>query len=348
MRKKRINMPEKVYIFVSHSHYDVEKVRVLRNYLEYLGSDPIMFFLKSKEDSDEIVQLIKDEIDARVWFIYTKSQYAEVSTWCKNECDYAISKGKWFATIDLDKSFKKNGELTNDAKELLLGIVNSFRTLQKIYISYSHKMGRAIPDMIANILNKYGISFFYDRYCLKTGSDWGECIERAIIDSDFFLLLLDKNSLNSKFVFEEIVYAQKNKIKAIPVYFDDGTSNVNLSSIEKLVGQPCFRFNLNTLEESSYRLLEFLFHLRMEEIKEKERMEKVKILEGAFNLMETLIANCYKENDEKGTRTNFAKALDDLESKAKTKIDKAIIKDTRAKLDSLSFDEIGELYELIV
>ena len=36
---------EKVYIFVSHSHRDIDKVRLVRNYLEEKGAEPIMCFL---------------------------------------------------------------------------------------------------------------------------------------------------------------------------------------------------------------------------------------------------------------------------------------------------------------
>ncbi len=57
---------EKVYIFVSHSHKDIDKVRLVRNYLEEKGAEPILFFLKSVTDDNEVADLIKREIDARL------------------------------------------------------------------------------------------------------------------------------------------------------------------------------------------------------------------------------------------------------------------------------------------
>ena len=80
-------MEEKVFIFISHSHRDLEKVRKIRNFLENNCSEPILFFLKSRDDEDEITSLIKDEIDARIWFIYCDSQNARESRWVKKELD---------------------------------------------------------------------------------------------------------------------------------------------------------------------------------------------------------------------------------------------------------------------
>ena len=34
------------YVFISHSHKDIEKVRILRNVMEENGFEPLCFFLK--------------------------------------------------------------------------------------------------------------------------------------------------------------------------------------------------------------------------------------------------------------------------------------------------------------
>ena len=69
-------------------------MRLIRNYLEQQDAEPILFFLKNISDKDEIIQLIKDEIDVRVWFIYSKSKNAEKSTWVKEERAYVQTIGK--------------------------------------------------------------------------------------------------------------------------------------------------------------------------------------------------------------------------------------------------------------
>ena len=69
-----------IWVFLSHSNKDFEKVRILRNLLEENGFRPIMLYLRSKEDPskvDELRQLIFDEIDHRNRFIYCKSPNAE-------------------------------------------------------------------------------------------------------------------------------------------------------------------------------------------------------------------------------------------------------------------------------
>jgi hypothetical protein len=40
------------WIFVSHSHRDLEKVREIRNELERRGHNPLLFFLKCLSDDD--------------------------------------------------------------------------------------------------------------------------------------------------------------------------------------------------------------------------------------------------------------------------------------------------------
>lgn len=61
------------YIFISHSHKDIEKVRQIRNDMENAGFDPLCFFLKCLTDEDEIEGLIKREIDSRELFVYIDS-----------------------------------------------------------------------------------------------------------------------------------------------------------------------------------------------------------------------------------------------------------------------------------
>ncbi len=59
---------ENKYIFISHSHADLSKVRLVRNTFEDRGYEPILFYLHSLSDENEITDLIKREIDARLWF----------------------------------------------------------------------------------------------------------------------------------------------------------------------------------------------------------------------------------------------------------------------------------------
>ena len=54
------------WIFLSHSHLDLEKVRYIRNQLELRGHNPLIFFLKCLEDDNALLpDLIRQEISAR-------------------------------------------------------------------------------------------------------------------------------------------------------------------------------------------------------------------------------------------------------------------------------------------
>ena len=91
------------YVFLSHSHQDIQKVRKIRNAMEEAGFEPLCFYLKCLSDEDEIEGLIKREIDAREWFVYLDSPNARASSWVRKEREYIGSIGnKQIVTIDLE------------------------------------------------------------------------------------------------------------------------------------------------------------------------------------------------------------------------------------------------------
>ena len=91
------------YVFLSHSHQDIQKVRQIRNAMEEAGFEPLCFYLKCLSDDDEIEGLIKREIDAREWFVYLDSPNARSSAWVAKERKYIESLGdKQIVTIDLE------------------------------------------------------------------------------------------------------------------------------------------------------------------------------------------------------------------------------------------------------
>ncbi|MDE7330430.1 MAG: toll/interleukin-1 receptor domain-containing protein, partial [Clostridia bacterium] len=86
---------EKLSIFLSHSHADIEKVRKLRDVLETLECEPLIFFLKCLDDDTDVLEdFIQREIENRSLFLYCKSENAEKSVWVKKELDYIRSFDK--------------------------------------------------------------------------------------------------------------------------------------------------------------------------------------------------------------------------------------------------------------
>ena len=91
------------YVFLSHSHQDIQIVRQIRNAMEEAGFEPLCFYLKCLSDDDEIEGLIKREIDAREWFVYLDSPNARSSAWVTKERKYIESLGnKQIVTINLE------------------------------------------------------------------------------------------------------------------------------------------------------------------------------------------------------------------------------------------------------
>lgn len=97
---------KEIWIFISHSSEDFNKVRKIRNYLEEKSYRPLMFYLKCLESDEEIYDLITREIDVRTRFILCDSENARSSYWVKKEMDYISNHEppRSFLRIDLSQS----------------------------------------------------------------------------------------------------------------------------------------------------------------------------------------------------------------------------------------------------
>lgn len=98
---------EDIYVFLSHSNKDFDRVRTLRNLLEENGFRPIMFYLKCMEDESrlpELNKLIYDEIDHRNRFIYCKSENSKKSHWCSLEIEHLKSTNRTFDIVNIEKA----------------------------------------------------------------------------------------------------------------------------------------------------------------------------------------------------------------------------------------------------
>ena len=96
----------KITVFLSHSHKDIDKVRKLRNMLEYLDCEPLIFFLKCLDDGGgELEPFIQREIEARNVFLYCKSENSEKSDWVQRELAHIrkVDSNRLY-TIDIDKN----------------------------------------------------------------------------------------------------------------------------------------------------------------------------------------------------------------------------------------------------
>ncbi len=208
------------WIFISHSHQDIDIVRKIRNRFEELGYEPLMFYLKCLNDHDEIEELIKREIDEREWFVYVDSQNARNSDWVKSEREYISGlKGKKIITIDV------NGDVIKQ--------VDSIARNLKVFISYSTN-DWSVANKIQNILiekdylvivNEPDRIFIGDSYQNVIGKQ----IESASREG-FVIALITENKYGT-WMEREIEIALKSGAKIIPIYVDNAKLTPLLQSL---------------------------------------------------------------------------------------------------------------------
>ena len=251
-------MEEKVFIFISHSHRDLEKVRKIRNFLENNCSEPILFFLKSRDDEDEITSLIKDEIDARIWFIYCDSQNARESRWVKKELDYVYETGKRnCTTIDLDADFDSKGYLRDRTKRKLRKELKKFLYLQRIYVSYSHR-DTDVVSKVRKVLQKYEIITKCDAELLS--GSWIDETVKIIDHSSALIFFLSNNSANSLSTDFEIRRARESNKDVFVVYLDNHSTMLSDSKYSTM--QYDYIIDVSTpksIEKGAVGLVYYLF-----------------------------------------------------------------------------------------
>lgn len=212
-------MENRGWVFISHSHKDVEYVRKIRNYFEERGFEPLMFYLKCLSDKDEIEDLIKREIDVREWFVYIDSINARTSNWVKTEREH-IKKlpGKKIFVIDLSED-----------PEIIKQELEHITRQMKVYISYSHA-DSALCDRIRKKLAEKDMLVLSDRD-IHSGSNFAETPQNNLSDScrdGFVLLMVTEESSRSAHIEHEIMYAKKSKGKIVPVYIGNASLSPEL------------------------------------------------------------------------------------------------------------------------
>lgn len=159
---------KEIWIFLSHSYEDYDRVRCVRNMLEDFGMRPIMFFLKCLSEEKEIDSLIKREIDCRTRFILCDSFNARKSSWVQKEIEYIKSKKKGFEIIDV-----------NDTDENIKKRLFSYQRRNQLYISY----GRENVDLARQVttrLRKYDFNVFFDIDSLSSQMNFANAIKEEI------------------------------------------------------------------------------------------------------------------------------------------------------------------------
>lgn len=198
------------FMFLSHAHEDILKVRLIRNELEENGFEPLCFYLKCLDQDSEIFGLIKREIEAREWFIYLKSDNSENSKWVKKEVEYAKNIGKDIIEIELnrDKSMEE--------------ISNQIMRSTTVYLSYSLK-DTAIADNICKYMLSKDLKVYSD-LDISPGDSWVEKVANRLSEAankGCVIALITENFVKCAFACRELQFACSKNSRILPVVVGD-------------------------------------------------------------------------------------------------------------------------------
>lgn len=223
---------DKGYLFLSHSHLDMDEVRQLRNGLEEAGFDPICLFLKcldDKKDEDELDDLIKREIDAREWFIYARTDNSKVSGWVFKECKYRLeNRGIEIKNLK-DHQIKK---IILDNKEICVvdlqsdvsieDIVKTLARSLRVNLIYSHK-DHIFVNKLRNKLKEKDLQVTWAGDLVFGNDNESQIIEniRNASVAGTNIVIISQDSINSIWLKREVEKANSFNSFIIPVVIDD-------------------------------------------------------------------------------------------------------------------------------
>lgn len=202
---------DNTYVFLSHSHYDFDKVCRLRNLLEAEGFKPLMFFLKAFENpkfEPMLKPILKEEIDKRERFILCRSENSRKSEWVRFEEEYVKSKNIPYEVIDLDADENVQLEAIQFYRR---------RVSDLVYISYPRSQ-RSLARVLSYKLQVEGFTTWFDYSSLIDNNFQIQeltSIDKAVEDG-YVLYLVDGNRYG-EWQRRELHYALQKSALVIPV-----------------------------------------------------------------------------------------------------------------------------------
>lgn len=244
------NSNNEIWVFLSHSNKDYEKVRQVRNLLEEQSLRPLMFFLHCLNDDEEIDSLIKREIDCRTRFILCDSENARSSHWVQKEVEYIKSKNRVCETIDLSKSME---EIMSDLQD--------FINKTRIFISYNREEYQ-LAELVYKRLSQYDFSVYMDTFWNSISTyhqsykDALDFLEDSVVKMNGYVIaIMNERVLNngssSRYELAKAIRDNRNIGKNAPNIIPFVTDDSLLDKIAKdQVLAPLIMCNIHSLEKS--------------------------------------------------------------------------------------------------
>ena len=243
----------RIYIFLSHSHHDYEKVRKVRDLLENEGFRPLMFFLKCLErvEYKELTEkLIKEEIDSRQRFILCESDNTKESNWVKFEIEHIQKRKRPYAIVDL-----------NGTDEEIQNVIKTFKRRSSVFLSYSRNLF-SLVKATSEELKQCDFLPFFDHESIVSGGDYMKQIKYSIKNAakkGYVLAFIDEKM--SEFQYKEIQMALESKGSIIPII----TTN-NLPTMVKCLLGPYVKIDVSNMsvKEAARCIAERLIEIDLE------------------------------------------------------------------------------------
>lgn len=87
---------------------------------------------------------------------------------------------------------------------------------KEVFVSYSRD-DSSFADRLATDLSAKGIEVWMDKKRIKPGDPWDSTVQKALIDCEYFMVVLSPISVSSQNVLDEITYALNNNKRILPV-----------------------------------------------------------------------------------------------------------------------------------
>ena len=203
---------DNTYVFLSHSHYDFDKVCRLRNLLEAEGFKPLMFFLKAFENpkfEPMLKPILKEEIDKRERFILCRSENSRKSEWVRFEEEYVKSKNIPYEVIDLDADENVQLEAIKFYRRRVSG---------RVYISYPRTQTPLVMELNQKLVEA-GFTTWLDLGRVISSDKFQEIIIKAIdkaAEEGYVLYLVDGDRYG-EWQRRELYYALEKSALVVPV-----------------------------------------------------------------------------------------------------------------------------------
>ena len=235
---KEFKRLHKGYIFLSHSHNDIDKVRKIRNSLEEEGFEPLCFYLKCLDDDSEIEELIKREIDAREWFVFVDSENSRKSKWVQLEREYITrTNKKKIITVDLCNPRSMTSTIDKILHNLRVCVVSS-----GIDYDLSVRFQTALESKDYLVFGRKNHNFHDKNFWQKTKKEVIKAAKEGLV-----IALLSERAMQSEYVCWQIFTAIKKGGNVIPVLLGDAKLNEKYAPI--LAHQTIYHLSDNPSDE---------------------------------------------------------------------------------------------------